>query len=201
MATCLFFNVQVVPLHPDKNELIGEMGYKTVSEKLAEITKAKKISKELHDFGFRLKHSDYYMVPINIKTEPRYIRGKFRRYDQVDSLNEFYTNEQLYEVPQDKSATTKRAEFDFVFDYEDHILCIENKDGKLPSPGTFEEVLTHFFEEVKTTILEYKDYQVTCNILKEGSAIEKLEKADRFGKIEIDISFTNDWKDIEELNS
>ncbi|UAA40617.1 DUF4747 family protein [Paraneptunicella aestuarii] len=201
MATCLFFNIQVIPVNSKKNGLIGVDGYKKISEKLAEVTTLKKTDKKLHDYGVRLKRSEFYMVPINLKPEPNYVRGKLRRYDKVDRLNEFYTNEQLYEVPQDKSATTKRSEFDFVFSYENHILCIENRGGKLPQPTTVEEVLIHFFEDIKSKFTDFKDYQVTCKVLKEGAAIERLEEAERFGKIEIDISYTNDWRDIEALEA
>lgn len=71
MATCLYFNLQVLPHDTNDKSFIGEKGYK----KLFEILDLRLIeqlkNKELHNSAFPLPRTDYFLVLFTTKFQLR----------------------------------------------------------------------------------------------------------------------------------
>jgi hypothetical protein len=199
MASCLFFNVQVNPLNAKTHNLIGDVGYQSMGKNLKEKTDDLMKSEHLHNYGYALSNSDFYIVPIHLKLDKEYLRGTFRRYDQVKRVNEFYSDEELYKVPKEKSATSKITQFPFVFDYKNHVLVVENKENKLPSVSTLQDVIYHFFKDICINL--YPHHEVTCMVIKEKAELERVIESERFKYIRVDVSYTNNYKIDEELES
>ncbi|MFZ8167798.1 DUF4747 family protein [Alteromonas macleodii] len=198
MASLLYFNIQALPIS-NKDKLIGPEGYIKLFESLSSKVSKLKENKQLHEFGFALPHSELYFVPLSIRIEKKFIYGQFKKYDKVYSVQEFYSDEELYSVPKDKPATSKSWNMNYVFDPQNHILAIENTNNKLPKPSTLEEVLYHFIKEASLTV--FPDHEITCNVLKENNKLDKVKKAESFKYINLTINYSNPIDSEDDLES
>lgn len=190
MATCLYFNIQLLPLNTNTTKFIGNNGYTKLFKHLDSILKEALENKTLHNYAFKLVNSNYSLVPYTVKFEKKYIYGRIRKFDVIKQVNEFYTDEKLYEVPEKQTGTSSVVHFDYCFDPKSHILVIENRDGKLPSNmETLEKFFIHIFENI--TNIYFKEHSLSCFVLKEKSAIKDVESSTQIRSINLDIKYSN----------
>lgn len=190
MATCLYFNLQVLPLNTNSNDFIGEVGYTKIFKVLDLKLKENIKNKKLHNAAFRLPRSDYYLVPFTAKFEKSFVYGRLKKFDQVNKVTELYSEKDLYTVSSSNTGTSKQFNFSYCFDPKLHIFAIENTGGKLPSNTTvIEEFLIFVFNEIVQE--QFPKYHLTCHALKETSELLNVEKSSRFKKVAIEITYTN----------
>tara|TARA_R110001583_G_scaffold42804_10_gene136054 strand:+ start:5039 stop:5929 length:891 start_codon:yes stop_codon:yes gene_type:complete len=193
MATFFYYNIQALPIEKD-NDFIGEKGYKSLFTKLSKLIKAKMAKKELHKIAIPLRN-DYYFVPTKIVIKDGYAYGYFRKYDKVDSLEEFYSEENVFIGKKDQLVSSRSFKFPFVFDFKTHILAIGNKNSRLPNVNVLEEILGDFFTNF--IYLESESHCIECICLKEATSINTVLAAGKYKSIKTVITFSNP-QDVED---
>jgi hypothetical protein len=199
MSTLYFFNLQVLPLNPNKHKLVGDDGYEKLFESLKNKIEGQKKSKTLHDYGQKIPYSELYFVPYKVSIEKTYVSGLFRKYDKVEGIKEFYTDKTIYSVPKGQSGSSIALDFRFVFDRKKHTLVIEDKGGKLPNTQSLQDLIYHFATDARVDV--FPEYIITCDVLKEGSALENVYKAKGYRAINIVLTYSNARDTEEDLES
>ena len=192
MATFKYYNLQVLPLDGKEENLIGSDGYKKIFSSYSEVVnkafRERKLPTISHDL---MNDMQFSFKKIEIKDQ--YAQGKLIKFDHIDRLVEVYTNDELYENKSEQSiASSKRVEFDFVFDFKKHILAVEAKQG-LPSTKVLIESILSLLASTVTD--EYASHYIKIIELTDASSLEKvLDEADYYKKVSVEFTFTNSDK-------
>ncbi|REL27351.1 DUF4747 family protein [Thalassotalea euphylliae] len=194
MAVFYYFNVQVLP-DSKEHGFIGKSGYKQIFTYLSQETQKNMSNKTIGKIAVKLKN-DFYFAPVKIEVKDNYAQGYFRKFDQITSLKDFYTNSDVEFRGEKGLVTSKAYNFHFVFDFKKHILAISDYENRLPAPSVlekcFEELISLELDKVST------HHHVESIILKDGTELKTLLDAPRFKSINSSITFSNP-EDIEEF--
>jgi hypothetical protein len=198
MATFYYFNIQALPNSEDK-EFIGTEGYKKLFTLLAKKTAKYMKEKTIGNIAVPLRN-DYFFSPVKIEIRENYAQGFFRKFDQVTSLKEFYTNSDIDFAGESGLITSKAFNFHFVFDFDKHILAISDYDNRLPSTSILEDSFTNLISLCLDEISD--DHYIECITLKDGTKLHTLLDATKFKSIQSSITFSNpiDVEDFLEEN-
>ncbi|MFT6909496.1 MAG: hypothetical protein ACJAS1_006215 [Oleiphilaceae bacterium] len=192
MATFKYYNFQVLPLDGQDENLIGKGGYKSIFEKYAlsvnNAMRQRKLLKISHDLKTGM-HISFKKIDI----KDGFAQGKLIKFDHVDSLVEVYTDQELYKNSDKMSiASSLRIEFDFVFDFDKHIIAIEAKAG-IPSYKVLIEALTSLLSQTTTEL--YSEHYIKLIELTDAASLEEiLDNAEGFRKVSVEITFSNSDK-------
>ncbi|HAS13810.1 MAG TPA: hypothetical protein DCS01_00760 [Idiomarina abyssalis] len=188
MAKIYFFNTQVKPLKTSDG-FIGEAGYNAVFEFLSDSVSEAVKTKKLHNLGSKLYKSKFHLVFRKVEVLDGYAQGLIRKYDKINSLKDFYTDNPIYEAAPGEAASSSATDFKFVFDYSSHILAIEDVDNKFPNPSSVEQSVIDLLEPFVHR--HRSDASTSCNVLKETSSLSRLMNSDGFKSIKIELTFSN----------
>lgn len=116
----------------------------------------------------------------------KYAYGKFIKFDDALDISDSLTGEQQYKAKSTDSS--KRYEFMFVFDYERHILAVQDKRG-LPTKNTLVKCIRGVFEFVTCSM---NGYSLKINELSLASSIDEvLCEGNTFNTATISLTFSN----------
>ena len=192
MATFKYYNFQVLPINGKTKNLIGSEGYrKILTDYSRTINKAFR-ERKLISVAHALKN-DMHISFKRIEIKNGFAQGKIIKFNHVDKLTEVYTDKELYENTDKQSiASSKRFEFDFVFDFNKHIFAIE-APSSLPSEKVLIDALTSLFTEVVSK--NYETHYITVVELSDAADLAKvIENAEGYKKVSVEITFSNSDK-------
>lgn len=192
MATFKYYNLQVLPLDGQEKNLIGPNGYKEVFSSYSQVVNKAFRERKLSTISYNLTNDMQFSFK-RIEVKEQYAQGKLIKFDHIDKLIEVYTNEELYENKNKQSiASSKRVEFDFVFDFDKHILAVEAKSG-LPSQAVLIDSIQALL--AKTVSESYSSHYIKIIELTDASSLEKvLGEAEYFKKVSVEVTFSNSDK-------
>lgn len=192
MATFKYYNFQVLPLDGETKNLIGSEGYEKIFTAYSLVVNKAFRDRKLISVAHSLKNEMHISFKrIDIKNG--YAQGKIIKFNHVDKLTEVYTNQELYENTDKQSiASSKRFEFDFVFDFKKHIFAIEAPPS-LPSERVLIDALTSLFAEVVGKY--YEKHYIKVVELSDAADLETIfETAEGYKKVSVEITFSNSDK-------
>lgn len=190
MPSFLFFNVQATPV--DNQKEIGVSGYCQVTNQLKNNTSIAYQGKNINTIAFPLRN-DMFFAPdvIHLSDDKKYAYGKFIKFDQASSLMNLYTKE--VEFAGGNGTSAHQYYFDFVYDFESHILAISNEKQKLPSINELEKALCHLFSPVFSMHFDKHVCDVIC--LKSGSDLQKVFREAKFyQRAHVTLTISNSMK-------
>lgn len=135
MATFKFYNIQLLPVDRKKDSEVGVSGYcklfESVEKQLETLRKEKeKLSsvsaKLIGDMYFSVFSSSIYSYPLG-NGEQYLIHGYFLKFDDVNTLVDTESGKVSYTSSGNNSS--RRFQFEFVFDPALHILAIQDTKG------------------------------------------------------------------------
>lgn len=192
MATFKYYNIQVLPLDGKEENLIGEDGYKKIFEAYSQIVNERFRKRDLLKISHSLKN-DFQISFKRIDIKEGYAQGRLIKFNHVDKLIEVYTDEEVYNNKDKLSiASSKRIEFDFVFDFKKHIFAISSKNG-LPSENVLIDAITSLLNETAKNL--YTEHYIKMIELSDAASLEKvIDEADGYKKVAVEITFSNSFK-------
>jgi len=192
MATFKYYNFQVLPLDGETKNLIGTEGYEKLFTAYSLVVNKAFRERKLISVAYPLKN-EMHISFKRIDIKHGYAQGKIIKFNHVDKLTEVYTNKELYENTDEQSiASSKRFEFDFVFDFEKHIFAIEAPPS-LPSERVLIDALTSLFAEVVSNC--YEQHYIKVLELSDAADLENIfETAEGYKKVSVEITFSNSDK-------
>ncbi len=135
MATFKFYNIQLLPVDRKKDSEVGVSGYcklfESVEKQLETLREEKeKLSsvsaKLIGDMYFSAFSSSIYSYPLE-NGEQYLIHGYFLKFDDVNTLVDTESGKISYTSSGNNSS--RRFQFEFVFDPALHILAIQDTKG------------------------------------------------------------------------
>lgn len=187
MSTFRFYSVKLLPISGTRADLVGDLGYGELLKALEHrITNAHK-SKKFEDVFYALRN-EFYMTILHIHAYEKYTPITFIKFDSPKSLVNTFTGNQIQDLPEGTSA--HRYEFFAIFDYENHVLAVQNKTGRLPSPAIFIDSLRFFFEPVARE--KFPNHVLKIDQLTNDNALSNVYvTAEKYRRVEVEISLSN----------
>jgi hypothetical protein len=188
MGKLYFFNTQVKPLKTTDG-FIGASGYRAVFKLLSDSVATAVKEKRLHELGKKLYRSKFNIVFKSVEVSDNHAQGLIRKYDKVEYLQDFYTDDSLFQAGPGEAASSSSTDFKFVFDFDSHVLVVEDVNGKLPNPSSIEKSIIELLEPY---VYRHKsNASISCNVLKETSSLERVMGSDGYKSIKIELTFSN----------
>jgi hypothetical protein len=183
------YNIQLLPLDTSKVEEVGVAGYKKLLQKLSDsFTKAVQ-EKRLLQEAYTLVN-DTYFCPFVIHPRDKYSVGSLVKFHKAETVQDLYTQEDLYIKSGTATPVSNIYLFRFLFDFKHHLLLIEESRGRLPAPAKMEKALTYFFAPVAERF--FQEHSLTINLISEDKTLKKvLKDADGFSHIDVKLTFPN----------
>lgn len=191
MANFRVYNIQLLPLDSRTTPEVGVKGYQKLFSRLNASVHKHIQEKRALEFSDTLSHETYiFPFFIHAEKEEFIAHGSFVRFHRAETVQDLYTNEALYTENPGNTAVSNIYLLRFVFDYEKHLLAIEELGGRLPSPLRFQKTLQHFFKPIAN---EYFDkYTLTVNLVSESKKLSQvLREAKGFSRIHVKLTFNN----------
>lgn len=189
MATFKFYNMQLLPFS-DKDKMVGIEGYEKLFKELDKDVESSVNEKSLKVISFPLVN-DFFISPVRVSFFEKVAYGRIIKYDQVNSVFDTLNDKETYVATGGESS--KKYVFRYAFDFERHILAIEDAKG-LPSTAILIEFLSFVFERYRLSL--YPNYSLKIIELTDSKSLhEVFENAVSYKKIEVDITYSNseDW--------
>lgn len=186
----MYINMQVLPIDKKSTKdsgFIGIDGYKALFVELKRLVDDARDKRNLHNFGHRLKRSEYYLVFDSIKIHPDVAIGTIVRYNKVKHVDDFYTGEELYSEGDGKAGVSSKRKFRFVFDFSKHIMAVQGSG--FPSVLALEDAFENIFQQPLHNT--FKTHSYNCNVLTEADSYQELLAADNIKKVEVKLTFAN----------
>jgi hypothetical protein len=189
MASFRQYNIQLLPSNDLVPEEVGIEGYRSLFEQLSYGVKERRQKRELLPYSFELIH-DTYICPFEVGTEGSYGQGCFIRFHKAETVQDLYTNEELFTATDGSAPVSNSFRLRFIFDYAMHTLAIEEQGGKLPAPLKFESVLLHFLNPIAKS--HFSGYELTVNLVTDEKSLEQvLREAVGYYSVDIHMTFQN----------
>jgi len=191
MATFKYYNLKVLPIANDAEE-IGKDGYKELFEEYKKLIDLASSKRQFNTYSYPLRN-EYRLIGLQILVRDDFSHGKFIKYHHSEALSNIYDGDVDQPIPPHLSA--KIFEFEFAFDYENHVMAIEYQS--LPSTNQFVKALEQQFELVAYD--KFPDHSVVVNELTTNESLEEVLSADSYKSVWAEVSFTNSEVTEEEL--
>ncbi|MDW6094071.1 DUF4747 family protein [Vibrio rhizosphaerae] len=201
MAIYKFYNIQLLPIDT-KTEEVGVEGYCRLFEELGNQIREMWRSKHgLPSIAIRMR-GDMYFAPysVSIKEYPsddssapnKAVYGSFLKFDDIDAL--YNTQNGNLEYQSQGNTSSKRFEFEFVFDPIKHVLAIHDAKGlptRNPLIGALKGVLErHTTLHFKMHSLEVEELTTADSVI---SFFEKPKRGISSYKGSVSFSNSDEW--------
>ena len=185
MAVFKFYNVQMLPLKAGGKN-IGINGYKHIFEVIqGKVENCLKIG-NLADVAFVLRN-DFHIAPKTVEVRDDIAFGTFMKYDEVHKIVGTLSDEEKY--VSNGGDSSKKFDYDFVFDFNKHILAIHDAVA-LPAAS----VICRFIEElIDNSVAQiYPEHRISVTEMTDAESLDKLfDEAQSYKKVEVDVTFSN----------
>lgn len=193
MAVFKYYNVQLLAIDTTEHGEVGADGYKQVFASLRSRVIGAKRKRQIETVAGQLRN-DFHFAPFEITVMDEFAYGEFLKYDQVERVQNLYTGKDEFEGKE--GSTSKRYDFLFAFDYQTHTLAIQLTKG-LPSAQPLIEALVEIFRPVVDDI--HPNHQLHVQELTSAESLLKVFAAERFRRVEVEVTFSNSEELEEEL--
>lgn len=185
MSNYIFLNIQVLPKNSSFNE-IGRAGYFKLFRKLNENRIQTITRRNLHLDSYKL-HDTLFINFLNIHFSKRgIVFGNLIKFDQPEAIYDTYSGEKLQDIP--IGASSRREEYQFVFNLENHIAAIHCPSTI--SPSKLRSTFRHFLHNLVSNI--YSNHILTVDIISNNHSIEEVFiDAEYFKSLKAEISYSN----------
>ncbi|WP_219847316.1 DUF4747 family protein [Burkholderia multivorans] len=195
MAGFRYYNVQLLPINVHERGDVGKKGYQTffagLKQRVVKAVQDRRV--EAIAYGLR---SGLLFSAFTVEPADDYARGKFLKFDVAESVIDIYTSQTVFTAS--PGASAHPTYFRFAFDYDRHILAIEDTQGRLPSTGQLIKALSHLLEPVRSDL--YPEYILTIDQLTASDAVQKVFKeAKGFRRVHVTVTFANSDKFVQSL--
>ncbi|WP_057457770.1 DUF4747 family protein [Pseudomonas syringae] len=192
MASYIVFNIQLLPANSKKNKEVGNFGYKKLFEGLSISTIQAFKKKNINVISYPLANDTFFAPASNIIADD-HAYGQFLKYDRSDTVDDLYTNKQLFQASPGTFPVANRFSFDYVFDYETHRLAVAELSGRLPKPSVCNDAILSFLSPVAASL--FPSYVLTVNIVSDPTELQSvLASAEGFKSVSATLTFPNGHK-------
>lgn len=186
MSKYRFYNISLLPQNVQQEE-VGVKGYKSFFEIYKALVDEARQNKSFAPLAFPLRNEMFFAF-FNITIEEKYAYGTMVKYDQPESIVDLFSGESLATIQRGGSA--HRYIFDFLFNFENHIFAINNKDGRLPSPSPFLKSFELFFNDIANN--NFPNHVLEIGQITSSQAVEDAyNAAEKFKRGEVTVTFSN----------
>lgn len=189
MACFRLYNIQLLPINPTQTKEVGKAGYKKLFTELKKKVAAAKKGRDLDPLSFRLVN-DTRFTPFSISLQSKYATGEWIKYQSTDSLDDLYSDENLFKKKKGTAPIANKKNFIFLFDYETHRLAINEHSNNLPNVKTCQKALEETFEPLTKEF--FADYTLTVNLVSDSQKLDEvLANPYGFKRAEAKVTFPN----------
>ncbi|MCD9474080.1 DUF4747 family protein [Photobacterium phosphoreum] len=176
MAYFKFYNIQLLPMDTVKTSEVGIEGYCQLFEAIgAQIAEVRKQGCKLSSIAIKMR-GELYFAPfsVTIKDYPndnknKLIHGYFLKFDDVNELVD--TDSGKLEYQSKGNTSSKRFQFEFVFDPNNHIMAIHDTKG-LPTKTPLITAFMGLFEQHAHKL--YPQHNLEIEELTAADSIERF---------------------------
>ncbi|WP_288492114.1 DUF4747 family protein [uncultured Pseudomonas sp.] len=189
MACFRIYNIQLLPNDSAKIGEVGKEGYKTLFTELKKKVVTAKRARKLDPLAYILVN-DTRFAPFSISLKSKYATGEWIKFQSTDSLDDLYSDENLFKKKHGTAPISNKKNFTFLFDYETHRFAIDEYSNNLPSPATCLEALEKTFEPLSKEF--FPDYTLTITLVSDSQKLDEvLANPHGFKRAEAKITFPN----------
>lgn len=191
MSTFKYYNIQILPLNIE-GEMIGAKGYRSVFQSLKELVTSTIEKKSTYEISHELRN-DFFIAPINVNIKDDIAYGVIMKFDQV--IKVFGTLDDEEKFTSKGGDSSKKYKFRFVFDFDKHILAIENNKG-LPTANVLQDILKDILKEHANNL--YPEHYIKIIEMTNSQSLEKvMSEAESYKRVQVEVTFSNsqDWSD------
>jgi hypothetical protein len=195
MAGFRYYNVQLLPINVRERGDVGKTGYQAFFAGLKQRVFNAVQDRRVEAIAYGLRNGLLFSA-FTIAPEDDYARGKFLKFDVAESVIDIYTSQTVFTAS--AGASAHPTYFRFAFDYDRHILAIEDTLNRLPSTGQFIKALSHLLEPVRAEF--FPEYILTIDQLAASEAVQKVfDEAKGFRRVHVTVTFANSDKFVQTL--
>lgn len=181
--TFKYYNIEVLPVKVGETE-IGAKGYRLLFEKYKEVVDKAQNEQKMHLKATPLMN-DYMFSGSQILIREKFTHGQFIRFHHSDALESLYDIGKKQPISAEFSARIYL--YNYVFDYENHVLAIHDK--RLPAMNPLIRALE---TELGPIVSEFfPGHVLSINELTSNESLEELLNADAYTRVTVNVSFAN----------
>ncbi|MBB4515712.1 DUF4747 family protein [Paraburkholderia fungorum] len=187
--------MQLLPINSHKQGDVGKEGYRKFFAGLRERVAVAVQQRKVEGIAYGLR-SGMLFSAFTVEPAADYARGKFLKFDVAESVIDIYTSQTVFKAS--PGASAHPIYFRFAFDYDRHILAVEDTLGRLPSTGQFIKALSHLLEPVRGKL--FPEHRLTIDQLTASEAVQKVfDEAQGFRRVHVTVTFANSDKFVRAL--